>query len=66
MHEALFRRSGFWFCYWIAESGSQIHEKLESTGADKLFFTMPQEMKVYATADEPDKKLYVVINNKKI
>ena len=48
----------FWFCHWIAESENQIHEKLESIGADKLFLTMAQEMKVYATADEPDKKLY--------
>ena len=48
----------FWFCHWIAESENQIHEKLEAIGADKLFLTMAQEMSVYATSDEPDKKLY--------
>ena len=48
----------FWFCHWIAESENQIHEKLEAIGADKLFLTMTQEMSVYATSDEPDKKLY--------
>jgi|TARA_A100001015_G_scaffold53699_1_gene58877 hypothetical protein len=48
----------FWFCHWIAESENQIHEKLEAIGADKLFLTMAQEMGVYATSDEPNKKLY--------
>ena len=66
MHGALFRRSGFWLCHWIAESESQIHEKLEAIGADKLFLTMPQEMKFYATVEEPDKKLYSVTDNTKI
>ena len=66
MHPALVRRQDFWFCHWIAESENQIHEKLEVIGADKLFLTVPQEMKVYATVEEPDKKLYSVASNTKI
>ena len=56
----------FWFCHWIAESENQIHEKLEAIGADKLFLTLPQEMKVYATVEEPDRKLYNITSNTKI
>jgi hypothetical protein len=56
----------FWFCHWIAESENQIHEKLEAIGADKLFLTMAQEMKVYATAEEADKKLYSATGNTEI
>ncbi len=56
----------FWFCHWIAESENQIHEKLEARGADKLFLTMPQEMKVYATEEKPGKRLSSVTSNTKI
>ena len=56
----------FWFYHWISESENQIHEKLEAIGADKLFLTMPKEMKVYAIAEEPDKTLHSLANNTKI
>ena len=45
---------------------NQIHEKLEATGANELFLTMAQEMKVYSTADAPDKKLYSATDNIKL
>ena len=48
----------FWFCHWIAESEALIHERLEAIGADRFFITMAQEMRVYATSDDPDKKIY--------
>ena len=45
---------------WKWKSNSQ---KIEAIGADKLFLTMPQEMKVYATAEEPDIRLSSVTSN---
>ena len=45
------------FYQWVADSEDQIHDKLETTGAGKLFLTMKQEIKDFATAEEPNKKL---------
>ena len=56
----------FWLCHWIAESEKQIHEKLETIGADKLFLTLAQEMKIYADAEEAYKKLFSATGNTKI
>ena len=56
----------FRLCHWIAESENQIHEKLEAIGADKLFLTLAQKMKVYADAEEAYKKLFSATGNTKI
>jgi len=56
----------FWFCLWLAESENQVYQKFKAKRAGKLFLTMAQEMSVYATSDEPDKKHYSVTSNTKI